>query len=97
MCGEKGGILLGLHGVRVRAEKETIFFLFPDDQEIPMGFSLRRLLRLLNTNTSLSLVDTAILEQCLNGLPQFEMKSCLFPAAMSEILRNSICIFFWCF
>jgi hypothetical protein len=26
VCGERGGILLGLHGVRVRAEKETIFF-----------------------------------------------------------------------
>jgi hypothetical protein len=33
-------ILLGLHGVHVRAEKETIFFLFPNDQEIPTGFSL---------------------------------------------------------
>ncbi len=39
MCGEigQGGfyILLGLHGVRVRAEKETIFFLFllfPNDR-----------------------------------------------------------------
>ncbi len=40
VCGERGGILLGLHGVRVRAEKETIFFLFPNDREIPMGFSL---------------------------------------------------------
>jgi hypothetical protein len=28
VCGERGGILLGLHGVRVRAEKETIFFFF---------------------------------------------------------------------
>jgi hypothetical protein len=26
VCGERGGILLGLHGVRVRAEKEKIFF-----------------------------------------------------------------------
>ncbi len=40
VCREREGILLGLHGVRVRAEKETIFFLFPNDQEIPMGFSL---------------------------------------------------------
>jgi hypothetical protein len=30
VCGERGGILLGLHGVRVHAEKETIFsFFFP--------------------------------------------------------------------
>ncbi len=43
VCGERGGILLGLHGVRVRAEKDTIFFLlFPKiDREIPTGFSLR--------------------------------------------------------
>ncbi len=34
---------------------------------------------------------------CKNGLPRFEMKSCLFPAATSEILRNLICIFFGCF
>ncbi len=46
---------------------------------------------------SLSLVDSVIPEQCANDLPQFEMKSCLFPAATSEILRNSICIFFGCF
>ena len=46
---------------------------------------------------SLSLVDTVILEQCANGLPQFEMKSCLFLAATSEMPRNLICIFFWCF
>jgi hypothetical protein len=46
---------------------------------------------------SLSLVDTVIPDQCANGLPQFEMKSCFFPAATSEILRNSICIFFGCF
>jgi hypothetical protein len=45
---------------------------------------------------SLSPVDTVIPEQCANGLPQFEMKSCLFPAATSEILRNSICIFLGC-
>jgi hypothetical protein len=31
VCGERGGILFGLHGVRVRAEKETIvFLLFPN-------------------------------------------------------------------
>ena len=42
---------------------------------------------------SLSLVDTVISDQCTNGLPQFKMKSCLFPAATSEIQRNSICIF----
>jgi hypothetical protein len=41
VCGERGGILRGLHGVRVHAEKETIFFLFPNDWEIPTGFSLR--------------------------------------------------------
>ncbi len=46
---------------------------------------------------SLSLVDTVILDQCANALPWFEMNSCLFPAATSEILRNLICIFFWCF
>jgi hypothetical protein len=39
VCGERGGILLGLHDVHVRAEKET-FFLFPNDREIPTGFSL---------------------------------------------------------
>ncbi len=43
---------------------------------------------------SLSLVDTVISDQCTNGLPQFKMKSCLFPAATSEIQRNLICIFF---
>ena len=43
---------------------------------------------------SLSLVDTVISEQCANGLPQFEMKSCFFSSATSEILRNLICIFF---
>jgi hypothetical protein len=26
VCGERGGILLGLHGVRVHAEKEKIFW-----------------------------------------------------------------------
>ncbi len=46
---------------------------------------------------SLSLVDTVISEQCANGLPQFDIKSCLFPAATSEILRNSTWIFFGCF
>ncbi len=46
---------------------------------------------------SLSLVDTVTLDKCANGLPQFEMKSCLFPPATSEILRNSICIFLGCF
>jgi hypothetical protein len=40
VCGERGGILLGLRSVRVHAEKETIFFLFPNDWEMPMGFSL---------------------------------------------------------
>jgi hypothetical protein len=40
VCGERGGILLGLHSVRVRAGKEMIFFLFPNDREIPTGFSL---------------------------------------------------------
>jgi hypothetical protein len=40
VCGERGGILLCLHGVRVRAVKEIIFlFLFPNDREIPMDFS----------------------------------------------------------
>jgi hypothetical protein len=43
--------------------------------------------------SSLSLVGTLILDQCANGLPQFEMKSCLFPAATSKIQRNLICIF----
>ena len=42
---------------------------------------------------SLSLVDTVISEQCANGLTQFEMKTCHFPAVTSEIQRNSICIF----
>ncbi len=46
---------------------------------------------------SLSLVDTVILNQCANALPWFEMKPCLVPAVTSEILRNSICIFFGCF
>ncbi len=48
VCGERGGILLGLHGVHVRAEKETIFF--PNDREIPWAshFVSRRWLRLLN-------------------------------------------------
>jgi hypothetical protein len=33
--------VLGLHGVHVRAEEETFFlFLFPNDREIPTGFSL---------------------------------------------------------
>jgi hypothetical protein len=40
VCRERGGILLGLHGVRVHAEKETLFFVFPNEWEIPMGFSL---------------------------------------------------------
>jgi hypothetical protein len=41
VCGERGGgILLGLHGVSVRTEKENFFFLFPNDREIPTGFSL---------------------------------------------------------
>jgi hypothetical protein len=35
VCREREAISLGLHGVRVRAEKETIFFLFPNDWEIP--------------------------------------------------------------
>jgi hypothetical protein len=46
---------------------------------------------------SLSLVDTVISDQFANGLPQFEMKSCLFSAATSKIQRNLICIFFGCF
>jgi hypothetical protein len=40
VCRERGGILLGLHGVREHAEKETFFFFFPNDREIPMGISL---------------------------------------------------------
>ncbi len=41
VCRERGRILLGLHGVRVCAEKEAIVsFLFPNDREIPTGFSL---------------------------------------------------------
>ncbi len=40
VCGERGVILLGLHGVCVRAEKEMIFFLIPNNREIPTGFSL---------------------------------------------------------
>jgi hypothetical protein len=39
VCGERGGILLGIHGVRVGAEKELIFFLL-NDPKIPTGFSL---------------------------------------------------------
>jgi hypothetical protein len=46
---------------------------------------------------SLSLVDTVILEQCANDLPQFEMKSCFFLAGTSEIPRNLMCIIFGCF
>jgi hypothetical protein len=46
---------------------------------------------------SLSLVDTVILDQCANGLPQFEMKSCFFSAATSKIQRNLMCIFLGCF
>ncbi len=40
MCAEREGgfYLLGLHGVRVRAEKETIFF--PDDREISYQLEL---------------------------------------------------------
>jgi hypothetical protein len=37
VCGERGGILLGLHGVRVH-RKRDIFF--PNVREIPTGFSL---------------------------------------------------------
>ncbi len=53
----------------------------------------------LNKNEELcsqSLVDTVILDQCTNGLPRFEVKSCLFPAVTSEILRNLIA-YFWVF
>ncbi len=39
VCGERWGILLGVHGVRVRAKKRQ-FFLFPNDREIPTGSSL---------------------------------------------------------
>jgi hypothetical protein len=46
---------------------------------------------------SISLVDTVILDQCANGLPQFEIKTYIFPAATSERQRNLICIFFGCF
>ncbi len=46
---------------------------------------------------SLSLVYTAILEQCANGLPQFEMKSWYNPKATSEILKNPMFIFLGCF
>ncbi len=62
VCGERGGILLGLHGVRVHAEKETIFFLFPNDWEIPTDashFISRRWLRLLNTDNTLVWVSWA--------------------------------------
>jgi hypothetical protein len=43
---------------------------------------------------SLSLVDTAISDQCANGLPRFEMITCHFPAATSDVQRNLICISF---
>ncbi len=36
----KSPLSLRLHSVRVHAEKEA-FFLFPNDREIPTGFSLR--------------------------------------------------------
>jgi hypothetical protein len=39
VCGERGGILLGLHIV-LCMQKKRHFFLFPNDREIPTGFSL---------------------------------------------------------
>ena len=41
VCRERGGILLGLHGVLCMQKKRRFFFLFPNDREMPMGFSLR--------------------------------------------------------
>jgi hypothetical protein len=50
VCGERGGILLGLLGVRVRAEKETFFFFFQMTGRYQRGshFISRRWLWLLN-------------------------------------------------
>jgi hypothetical protein len=55
VCGEGGGILLGLHGVRVRAEKETIFFFFfqmTRRYQQASHFVSRRWLRLLNMDST---------------------------------------------
>ncbi len=42
---------------------------------------------------SLSLVNTAILDQCANGLPIFEMiTTCHFPVVTPDVQRNSICL-----
>ncbi len=57
-CGERGGILLGLHGVRVCAEKETIFFQMTGRYQRASHFVSRRWLRLLNTdNTGVLTID----------------------------------------
>jgi hypothetical protein len=51
VCRERGGILLGLHGVRVHTEKETIFFFFfqmTGRYQQASHFVSQRWLRLLN-------------------------------------------------
>ncbi len=53
VCRERGGNLLGLHGMRVRAEKETILFFFfqmTRRYERASHFVSQRWLRLLNTD-----------------------------------------------
>jgi hypothetical protein len=56
VCGERGGILLGLHGVRVRAEKDVIFFYFQMTGRYQWAshFVSQRWLQLLNTNNKIS-------------------------------------------
>jgi hypothetical protein len=46
---------------------------------------------------SLSLVDTVILDQCANGLPQFENKSCHFPSSNFWNIEEFDMNIFWVF
>jgi hypothetical protein len=55
VCVERGGVLLGLHGVRVCAEKETINFYFKMTGRYQQAshFVPQRWLWLLNMNNTL--------------------------------------------
>jgi hypothetical protein len=54
VCGERGGILFGIHSVRVHAEKETFFFFFQMTRRYQRAshFVSRRWLWLLNADNS---------------------------------------------
>jgi hypothetical protein len=78
VCRERGGILLGLHGVRVHAEIETIFFFqMTGRYQRASHFVSRRWLRLLNTD-NMNIADFNLLYFCVANIGCFFWSKCVF-------------------